>query len=196
VKATLAKALALLAAGAMPLACDAHGLEASGLASGLLHPIGGADHLLAMLGVGIVSAKLGGRWLWWLPATFMSGMTLGFVLGLSGAVASPVTEWGILSSVLVLGVLIAHPSRRSLWACLAALLFGACHGHAHGAELPAQASAWAFSAGFLIASAGFHAMGAIVGTLCRLQERQARNFGAIGAAMAAGAFALAVKASV
>src|SRR3981189_2931528 len=38
------------------------------LASGLMHPIGGLDHVLAMVAVGLLAAQLGGRALWLGPA--------------------------------------------------------------------------------------------------------------------------------
>jgi HupE/UreJ protein len=33
-----------------------------------MHPVFGVDHLLAMIGVGVVSAQLGGRNIWRIPA--------------------------------------------------------------------------------------------------------------------------------
>src|SRR5436853_2374338 len=39
--------------------------------SGWQHPFGGMDHLLAMIAVGLLAVRLGGRALWMIPATFM-----------------------------------------------------------------------------------------------------------------------------
>ncbi len=52
--------LALLSLAAGPaLAHDGH-VAGGDFASGLLHPVGGADHLLAMLAVGLYAAVRGG----------------------------------------------------------------------------------------------------------------------------------------
>jgi urease accessory protein len=51
---------------------------------GLLHPVLGPDHFLAMVSVGILSAQIGGRAIWTVPATFVSVMALG---GVGGAAA-------------------------------------------------------------------------------------------------------------
>ena len=58
-----------------------------------------------MLSVGIVSAQIGGRAIWTVPATFVGTMAVGAVLGILG-VALPVVEYGITGSVLVLGLAI------------------------------------------------------------------------------------------
>ena len=65
---TLAAALALAptAAFAHPGIGDAHGFM-----QGLAHPLGGLDHILAMVAVGIFAWQLGGRALWLVPATFI-----------------------------------------------------------------------------------------------------------------------------
>ena len=122
-------------------------------------------------------------------------MTLGFWLGAAHPDgAQRASEWGVLLSVLVLGALTAIPKAYvPAMAWTAALLFGVCHGHAHGAELPGHLSPWAFSAGFLLATAGFHLMGAIVGSLCQHQPRPARNFAVVGATVGLAGIVLVVK---
>lgn len=49
----------------------------SGFTAGLLHPILGIDHLLAMVSVGILSAQA----IWAVPAAFVSCMAVGGTLG-------------------------------------------------------------------------------------------------------------------
>jgi urease accessory protein len=44
---------------------------------GFMHPLSGLDHQLAMILVGIFAYQLGGRALWLVPLTFVSGMALG-----------------------------------------------------------------------------------------------------------------------
>src|SRR6516164_4462632 len=103
------------AAFAHPCIGDAHGFVA-----GFAHPLGGLDHILAMVTVGIFAWQLGGRALWLVPAPFILAMALGGV-------------------------------------------FAIFHGHAHGTEMPLDASGSAYAAGFLLATALLHAAGIALG---------------------------------
>jgi urease accessory protein len=86
-------------------------------------------------------------------------MVIGGALGAAG-VALPAVEQGIAASVLVLGVLIACAVRIPVVAAGALVgFFALCHGHAHGAEMPASASGFAYGAGFVVATALLHAAG-------------------------------------
>lgn len=141
------------------------GAEAHGaLAAGLAHPLSGADHVLAMLAVGLWAALLGGQAVIGLPAAFVAAMLGGFALALAG-VWLPAVEPMILASVVVLGLAVAAALRPSP-AVAAALVggFALFHGHAHGAEV-AGAGALAFGAGFAAATALLHAVGLGVGLL-------------------------------
>ena len=77
-----------------------HSYGGGGILSGFLHPLLGLDHLLAMLAVGILSAQIGGRALWSVPATFVGTMAIGAFLGI-GELALPFVEYGITFSVLI-----------------------------------------------------------------------------------------------
>ena len=87
--------------------------ESVGFARGVRHPLGGIDHILAMVAVGLWAAQCGGRALWFIPVTFVLVMGLGaFVSTLD--IAVPFVEQGIVLSVLVLGVLVAaDPTARA-----------------------------------------------------------------------------------
>ena len=78
----------------------------SGFASGFSHPMGGLDHLLAMIAVGVLAAQQGGKAVWLLPVSFVTMMVVGGALGIAG-VAMPFVELGIVGSVIVLGAVIA-----------------------------------------------------------------------------------------
>lgn len=131
----------------------------SGLMHGFAHPLGGLDHLCAMLAVGLWAAQMGGRALWAVPATFVGVMALGGALGMMG-IAVPRVEEGILISVLMLGVFIAAAVRLPLWASMTLVgLFAICHGHAHGAEMPENSSGLFYAVGFILATALLHAVG-------------------------------------
>ena len=62
----LALAAAALLAPDMALAHTGLG-DAGGFAHGFAHPVGGLDHILAMVAVGMFAANLGGRALWAVP---------------------------------------------------------------------------------------------------------------------------------
>ena len=151
---------ALLAAG--PALAHLNPEEHGSFAAGFTHPVFGADHVLAMLCVGLWAALLGGRALWHLPVGFVAAMGLGFGLALFG-IGLPFVEPAILASVLVLGVLVALAVRlpaRGAVAVVAA--FGLFHGHAHGAEIGA-ATAAGYLAGFALATMALHLAGLTLG---------------------------------
>jgi len=131
----------------------------SGLIHGLAHPIGGLDHVCAMVAVGLWAAQMGGRAVWLVPLTFVTVMALGGVLGMA-AVPLVFAEQGIVLSLLVLGVLIAAAVRLPLAVSAAVVgVFAVFHGYAHGAEMPQNASGLAYAAGFMLATALLHASG-------------------------------------
>src|SRR5215467_3948107 len=76
------------------------------LAHGFLHPLGGIDHVLAMVAVGLLAAQLGGRALWAVPASFVTVMAVAGLAGMNG-VGLPMSEVGIAASIIVLGGAIA-----------------------------------------------------------------------------------------
>lgn len=158
-----------LATYLLPLLAHAHvGVgDTVGFARGVGHPLGGVDHILAMVAVGLWAAQCGGRALWIIPTTFVLLMGLGGFVGTMGF-AVPFVEQGIVLSVLVLGVLIAAVVRLPLSAgALIVGLFGVFHGHAHGTEMPANAMGLAYGAGFVLATAILHALGISAALLTR-----------------------------
>jgi len=133
--------------------------ETSGFMHGFLHPIGGLDHILAMVGVGLWAAQLGGKALWSVPLAFVSAMALGGVLGIAG-ITVPLVEPGIIVSSFILGGLVLMATRLPLWASASLVGFLAIfHGFAHGAEMPSDSSGLLYSAGFMAATLGLHLAG-------------------------------------
>lgn len=138
-----------------------------GIFAGLLHPILGIDHLLAMVTVGLLSAQMGGRAIWTVPATFVSVMAVGGILGILG-LPLPFVEYGIALSVVALGIALFSPKKLPVWLTMVFVgLFALFHGHAHGTELPALSETFldviAYIFGFLVATATLHLIGALVG---------------------------------
>jgi len=182
-----------LAAVLLPAVARAHvegGGAAGGFATGFLHPVGGADHVLAMLAVGLWGAQLGSPALWVLPVAFPLVMALGGVAGIAG-LPVPSVEVGIVASVVVLGAMIALDRRPPV--AVAGVLVGAFavfHGYAHGAELPGQTGAVAYSAGFVVATGLIHLTGIVLGFVIHL-PRGAAVLRAGGTAIAATGLYLA-----
>ena len=183
-----AAALVVLGATAPALAHTGHG-DAQGIVHGFIHPLGGLDHLLAMVAVGLFAAHLGGRALWAMPSAFVAVMAVGGALGMN-SVGLPHVETGIALSVVVFGAILA--AGVALPVGLAAGLvgfFAIFHGQAHGAEMPAGASGVAYAAGFMIATAALHGAGIALGLGAgRLASMRAVRIG--GAAMAAAGVGL------
>jgi urease accessory protein len=135
----------------------------SGFSHGFWHPIGGIDHVLAMVAVGMFAANLGGRALWAVPLTFVSLMAVGGLLGID-KVEIPYVEVGIALSVIVLGLVVALQVQWPVAAAMALVgVFAIFHGHAHGEEMPVDASGAAYAAGFMIATALLHIAGIALG---------------------------------
>jgi urease accessory protein len=129
------------------------------LGHGFGHPFSGLDHILAMVAVGLFAANLGGRAMWLVPASFVSMMSVGGMLGIAG-VNVPFVEIGIALSVIVLGAAVALRWNVPVVSAMALVgFFAIFHGHAHGAEMPADASGLAYAIGFTLATAILHALG-------------------------------------
>jgi urease accessory protein len=178
--AWVAAVLALLPGVAL-----AHSGDSAGdLVAGLLHPVLGMDHLLAMVSVGILSAQIGGRAIWTVPATFVGLMAFGGLLGYEGINLIRV-ELGIGISVLVLGVAIAADKRLPVVVAMIFVgFFGIFHGHAHGAEIPTMSDPMYYGLGFLTGTAGIHILGVLVGYYSSSTKRGAIALRTSGVAVA------------
>src|SRR3546814_12475962 len=80
---TLFRSLPLIALAA-PVSAHAGHDTLAGFAAGLLHPLSGVDHLLAMLMVGLWAGIAFPRFWWVCPAAFISFMLGGFAHGAAG----------------------------------------------------------------------------------------------------------------
>jgi len=168
---TVAACVLLLA---LPAAAHpGHGPD-TGVLAGLLHPLTGIDHLLALLAVGLWSRQQ--RQGMVLAPTFLVMMALGAAS--SAGVGLPALELSIAATVLLLGAVAAcAPAwQRRVAPQAAVIVVALCafvHGLAHGNELAGMAS----GAGFILASTLIMLAGACTG------ERVRRLAGAaIGAA--------------
>jgi urease accessory protein len=166
--------------------------ETSGFIHGFAHPINGADHILAMVAVGLFAAHLGGRALWLVPASFVLMMVLSGAFGMAG-VNMPFVEIGIGLSVVVFGIAVAFGFHIPTAAAMTLVgFFAIFHGHAHGAEMPESASGLEYGFGFVLATATLHASGIGMGLLIgRMGETSgARILRATGSAVALAGIAI------
>lgn len=131
---------------------------------GFLHPLGGIDHILAMVAVGLFAVNLGGAALWLVPSAFVGTMIFGGALGYYGW-PLPMVEAGIGLSVVVMGLAIAFGVRLPTIGAMALVaLFALFHGHAHGTEgVGLGISFLPYAAGFVIATASLHTAGVALG---------------------------------
>lgn len=175
--------LAMLAGGAQ--AHTGHGT--SSLFEGLIHPLG-ADHLLAMVAVGVwsVSALPTGK-AWWGPGTFLLALVASAALGAAG-MSVPYLEHAISLSVVMFGVMLVFAQRSiPLWLGLGLVAAASSlHGLAHGAETPASGFA-GYAGGFLLTTAMLHIGGVLAGLGVRrvLASRAGVALGGMGAALSA-----------
>lgn len=132
-------ALSLLSA----LPAGAHGLAGTGLMSGALHPLTGLDHLLLLIGVGALAARIDRR----LLLCAVLGAVVGAVLGSVGA-GLPAAEPLAALSVSALGLVLLRsrrPDEDHTPRALAGALVGstvALHALLHGQAASAGDPGW------------------------------------------------------
>jgi urease accessory protein len=178
---------ATLLAGIAGTAQAHTGHGTSSLFEGLVHPFG-ADHLLAMVAVGLwsVSALPAGK-AWWGPATFLVALVASATLGAAG-VTVPYLEHAISLSVLLFGLMLVFAHRSLPVAAGLGLVAAASslHGLAHGSETPATGFA-AYALGFMLTTALLHIGGVGLGLGIQrwLGERSGAVLGGLGALLSA-----------
>ncbi|MFN3616205.1 MAG: HupE/UreJ family protein, partial [Rubrimonas sp.] len=172
---------------AVPSAALAHVQEgaAEGLADGLLHPLLGPDHMVAMVAVGLWGAQLGQPLLVALPVAFPMMMTVGALWGLSG-LPLPGAEIGVALSALALGLFVMRGWRAPVAAAVALVaVFAIFHGYAHGVALPAAVNPLAYGVGFVTTTGLLHGLGIAIGEGARAVARGGGLVRACGAGVAA-----------
>ena len=139
-----------------------------GFYDGLSHPVIGLDHFLAMVCVGVVSSQIGGRAIFTVPSLFVFFMILGGAAGLFieilAITLSEIIEWGIIFSVIFLGLSVAIEKKLPTNIIMIAVtFFGLFHGLAHGIEMPWAANPLLFALGFSSGTAALHLFGVGIG---------------------------------
>ncbi|WP_029059634.1 HupE/UreJ family protein [Stappia stellulata] len=148
--------------GATPALAHLSPGEHGSFAAGFTHPLFGADHILAMVAVGLWAWQIGGKAVFVVPAAFVVTMIAGFALALTG-VSLPFVEPAILASVVALGLLVALAVRLPLGPSAAIVaVFALFHGYAHGGEIGTATQA-AYGLGFALSTAVLHVCGIAIG---------------------------------
>ncbi|MBQ0746928.1 MAG: HupE/UreJ family protein [Marinobacter sp.] len=178
----------LIATGLMvtATAASAHtGHDAgTGFASGLLHPMLGLDHLLAMAAIGFWSVRQSATLKNSTPLFVIGGMILGAGMAWSG-LSLPGVETGIALSVLLAGILIATMAKlpTAVGGSLVAA-FMLFHGYAHGTEMPAGAALMAYLAGLSIATLALTFLGrGLGGAMMKVDGRFGQTLGGLVSAI-------------
>lgn len=160
-------ALLLVAALALPALAQAHPGHDAGtsFATGALHPLTGFDHLLALVAVGLLAARMGGPARLVIPAAFLFSLLAGVALGFAG-VQLDFVEPAIAASIVVCGALALLPPRQLPVATAAlAALFAMFHGNAHGTEIAASLDRAGYASGLVLGSALVIGISAWLGNL-------------------------------
>jgi urease accessory protein len=141
--------LVLLTAAGGAWAHPGHGGD--GLAAGLLHPLVGLDHWMAMLGLGLWSRAAG------VPVKALASVGAALAAGAFLQPGLPAVEPLLAASVLVAGLMGIGAARLPAWLGLAlAGAFSLAHGQAHGHELAgAGAALGAIAASLALMGAGW-----------------------------------------
>src|SRR5215510_13941118 len=106
--------LALTAVLVSPALAHTGAGQADSFASGIAHPLSGADHILAMMAVGLWGVLAGGRAIWVWPTAFVAMMLTGFAVATCG-VQMPFVEPAIWSSVVVLVLFAVLAVKAPVW---------------------------------------------------------------------------------
>ncbi len=158
-----------------------------GFYDGLSHPVLGIDHFIAMVSVGVISAQIGGRAIWFVPLVFVLFMILGGITGMIAEINKgldlqvvnlsesdsiiyiadyifTLVEIGIILSVIFLGLSVCFQKKISKNIIIFFVaVFGFCHGTAHGLEMPWAVNPILFVIGFVSGTATLHLFGVGIG---------------------------------
>lgn len=190
---TLVRSAALALTALLATAAQAHtGHDINSFTAGLMHPVLGMDHLLAMVSVGLwsVSALKGGK-VWLGPLAFISAMIVSAVLGAAGF-TPPFLEEAIALSVVLFGIMLIAtrvqiPSALGEGVGLGLIAVAASmHGLAHGAE-SSGSSFVIYALGFVLTTTILHFGGVLLGVGIRrsLAQKTTVIMAVLGSAVAA-----------
>ena len=155
------------------------------LMDGLVHPIG-FDHLLAMLAVGLWSARAFKNRAAWLPMlAFVSSMVLGALLAHATGGGFTLAEQLISISVVALAGLVVMPNASKTIGFSLILSAGLVHGWTHGAEATQGGVFLMYMTGLVLTTVALHVTGVLAGIQLSRLKNQMWSWRTISTAVAA-----------
>ncbi len=131
---------------------------------GLVHPFG-FDHLLAMVAVGLWSARVfTGNMRFIAPAVFVTSLVVGASLAHFTGGEFALAEQLIAVSVMAFGALLVFPQISKVLGFVLIAASGLVHGWAHGVEATVGGVFALYVAGFVLTTAVLHIAGVLAGT--------------------------------
>ncbi|MEW4455250.1 HupE/UreJ family protein [Bremerella sp. JC817] len=154
----------LLAFGSIAWAGSLDGIvTGSSFLDGILHPWFSAEHLLAMLAIGILAVHVEKGSIIAVPIVFLTSMLAGAGLNGSG-IAIPWVETWVAISMIILGILLAVGWKYpELMLAIVVAGCGLFHGYAHGMIYRAPTLSLSLLAGLTIGCALVLALGIWIG---------------------------------
>lgn len=173
-------AIVLLPAVAGPVFAHPGDHGAAGPLTGVIHPLFGWDHLLAIAAISLWAARHPIRKTISITIAWTLAMAAGAIMAFAVA-APPALDGGLALSLLLSGLLLAGALRLPVSLSVVAIaLFAVMHGFSHGASMPPAGRPPLYFAGMLTVTAGLQGIALVAGA--RASERGIR---AIGAGVAA-----------
>lgn len=162
------------------------------LMDGLAHPFG-FDHLLAMVAVGLWSARvLQGRTQLFGPLLFVLSLVTGALTAQVAGFEWAMVEYLIAASIVAFALLIAVPKVSKGLGFALIIAAGCVHGWAHGAEATAGGVFAMYALGFVLTTVVLHLSGVFAGQQL-LRLKAAWHWRTISAVMAGyGVYALSM----
>lgn len=122
-----------------------------GFTSGLLHPLGYADHILAMLALGV--------WLYQQKQVIRGKVLCAILIAMLSGVTLAVYEVEIRDAESVLyfftlafGLSLSLKTNQKYLFILSGMFFSLFHGYVHALEIWLEPAVWCYSAGFFLSS--------------------------------------------
>jgi urease accessory protein len=158
--------------------------QSNALVEGWWHVWMGLDHLLAIVAVGLIAARRGGRALWLVPSVYVACLVAGGAAAFV-SIGVPWNEFAIALSVVVLGALLAIERKYHVGATASILgAFAVLHGNAHAIELPDSAAPALYAVGLAMATAAGHLAGITAGMCAKRRAASTTVWRLAGAAVA------------
>jgi len=178
----MSKSIFVIVLALLPVAAMAHAVSGSGDISELYHPVGGWDHFLVIVAVGMIGSQLGKRAIGLVAVSLASAVIGGGVINLWQHVISA-AEWWIAISIIFLGLQLALPKRIPiLFTYLIILVVGLSHGYEHSSRLAQATEAVLYVVSFVVTTISLYMMGVFIGLIAIRTQRgvyKLRVFGTV-----------------